>query len=295
MEPRYERISRSLVARRPSPIGVVEFYGGQFFGQLPTTAYDYFLGTLFQAGYTVIAVPFSFSFDHTAIAEVLLEERDEVRRLLPELDGVPHFWVGHSLGCKFLALLEAHTDSASGLYLPQGRAVATARRGILDEPSLLLAPDIGDTAAAIPVPILPQILDALGLGVRPTRAETQQLIRDDELFGLTALISFARDHIAGTASQPPEESDVAWFLQALAGRTGDTLLHEELPGGHLVPLGIQLDDVVLEVDPQIGCFPAVPPAALEQAAVRLIAELDKRRFAVVQHRTGRATAAPAAG
>lgn len=285
MEPHYERISRSLVARHPSPIGVVEFYGGQFFGQLPATSYDYFLDMLFRAGYTIIAVPFTFGFNHTAIAEVLLVERDRVRAQLPELEGVPHFWVGHSLGCKFIALLEAHTEPESGLYLPPGRVRATARRGILNEPSLLMAPDIGDTDSALPVPILPQILDALGLGVRPTRAETQRLIAEDELFGLTGLISFERDRIAGNASEPPEVSDVAWFLQTLGARPGGRLLHEELAGGHLVPFGIRFDDVVLELDPQVGLLPAQPPAELEQAAVRMLAKLDQRRLAVAQRRT----------
>jgi hypothetical protein len=277
MELDYERISRSLVARHSNPIGVVEFYGGQFFGQLPTTCYDYFLGSLFNAGYTIIAVPFTFGFDHTAIAEVLLVERDTVRERLPELADVPHCWVGHSLGCKFIALLEAYTEPRSGKFLPPGHTLATARRGILNEPSLLLAPDIGDTDSAVPVPIVPQILDALGLGVRPTRAETQHLIATNELFGLTALISFERDRIAGNAAAPPEVSDVAWFIATLSARLGAKLLHEELPGGHLVPLGIRLNDVVLEVDPQIGCPPAEPPAALEATAVRFLAELQQRR------------------
>ncbi|MGQ9927386.1 MAG: DUF1350 family protein [Chloroflexaceae bacterium] len=284
MEPRYERISRSLVARHPNPIGVVEFYGGQFFGQLPATSYDYFLGMLFQAGYTIIAVPFTFGFNHTEIAEILLIERDLVRAELPELAGVPRFWVGHSLGCKFIALLEASTDPVSGMFAPPGLVTAGIRRGILDEPSLLMAPDIGDTDSALPVPIVPGILDALSLGVRPTRAETQRLIKDSNLFNLTALISFERDRVAGNASEPPETSDVAWFLQSLGARPKGRLLHEELPGGHLVPFGIRFGDVVFELDPQSGFLPAEPPAELEVTAVRLLGELERRRATAVQQR-----------
>ncbi|NTW04378.1 MAG: DUF1350 family protein [Oscillochloris sp.] len=282
----YERIAHSLVARHPSPIGTVEFYGGQFFGQLPATTYDYFLGSLFNAGYTIIAVPFVFSFDHVAVAEMLLDERDLVRKLLPELDGVPHFWVGHSVGCKFIALLEAYTEPAddlsSSLFLPPNRTLATARRGILDEPSLLMAPDIGDTSAALPLPVLPQILDALGLGVRPTRAETQQLIINDQLFHLTALISFQSDTVAGNASGSPEKYDVPWFINVLGSR--GTLLHRELAGGHLVPVGIRFADVVFEVDPKVGLFPADPPAELEQSAIELLAALAGRRAMGVQRR-----------
>ncbi|MCS6880441.1 MAG: DUF1350 family protein [Oscillochloridaceae bacterium] len=286
MEPRYERISRSLVARHPNPIGVVEFYGGQFFGQLPATSYDYFLGTLFRAGYTIIAVPFTFGFNHAEIAEILLIERDVVRAQLPELAGVPHFWVGHSLGCKFIALLEAGTDPISGMFAPPGIITASVRRGILDEPSLLMAPDIGDTDSALPLPILPAILDWLGLGVRPTRAEMQRLIVESNLFNLTALISFERDRVAGNASEPPETSDVAWFLETLGARPEGRLLHEELPGGHLVPFGIRFGDVVFELDPRPGCPPAEPPAELEAAALRLLRELDQRRAVAVQQRMG---------
>jgi hypothetical protein len=284
MEPHYERISRSLVARHldRKPIGVVEFYGGQFFGQLPATTYSYFLGELFQAGYTIIAVPYDFSFDHIKVAKGLLLERDSVRAQLPELDGVPHFWVGHSLGCKLIALLEAYTDAASGLFLPPNQVRATALRGIYDEPSLLMAPNIGDTAAALPLPVLPQILDALGLGVRPSRADTQRLIVNDDLFHLTALISFVRDDVAGNAAGSPEKSDVAWFIQTLHGR--GELLHQELDGGHLVPVGIRLADVVLEIDPQIGLLPAEPPAALEQVAIELLAKLGGRRYEGLQRR-----------
>jgi len=284
MEPRYERISRSLVARHPNPIGVVEFYGGQFLGQLPATSYDYFLGMLFRAGYTIIAVPFTLGFNHTEIAEILLIERDLVRAELPELASVPHFWVGHSLGCKFIALLEASTDPISGMFAPPGLATAGVRRGILDEPSLLMAPDIGDTDSALPVPILPGILDALGLGVRPTRAEMQRLVVESNLFNLTALISFERDRVAGNASEPPEVSDVAWFLDTLGARPEGRLLHEELPGGHLVPFGIRFGDVVLELDPRFGCPPAEPPAELEATAVRLLDELHQRRAVAVQQR-----------
>jgi hypothetical protein len=298
MDPRYERISRSLVARHPSPVGVVEFYGGQFFGQLPVTSYDYFLGSLFRAGYAIIAVPYRPGFNHAAIAETLLEERDTVRERLPELANVPHFWVGHSLGCKFIALLEALTDVRSGLYLPAGRDRATARRGILDEPSLLLAPDISDTEDVLPIPFLGQILDTLGLGVRPNRAETQRLILESGLFGLTGLISFVRDRTAGNASGSPEESDVAWFIQALSGPLEHTLLHVELAGGHLVPLGLQIHDVVLEVDPAFGAVPAEPPAELEMAAIGMLAELGRRRrISLGQRRKtvtqGRQAAAPA--
>ncbi|NJN19243.1 MAG: DUF1350 family protein [Oscillochloris sp.] len=284
MEPHYKHISRSLVARHPQPVGVIEFYGGQFFGQLPVTSYDYLLATLFRNGYTIIGVPFTFGFDHVAIAEGLLRERDNVRRLLPELDSVPHFWLGHSLGCKFISLLEVYTNPNDGMFAPPGGPrLAAAQRGILDEPAILMAPDIADTAQAVPIPALGRFLDALGLGIQPDRRETQHLIESDPLFGLTALISFHSDRIAGNISQSPERSDAAWFLKMLQGRHPEGVLHQELPGGHLVPLGLQLDDIVLELDP-FGVAQAQPPALLEQTVLEMLGKLNYRRVTAVAKR-----------
>ncbi|WP_129630372.1 DUF1350 family protein [Candidatus Oscillochloris fontis] len=285
---RYTAIAHSLVARHPNPVGVVEFYGGQFFGQFPATSYDALLERVFTAGYTIIAVPYAFSFDHISVAEDLLVERDLVRQQLPELDGVPHFWVGHSLGCKYIALLEAYTDVASGLFLPPQRNPAQARRGIIDEPSILMAPDIGDTASALPVPWLGHLLDSLGLGVRPTRAETQRLIVEDDLFNLTGLISFCDDTVAGHAGGDPAESDVAWLISVLDGQHGHKLIHRELPGAHMVPVGVRLADIVVRVDPTLEIGPAEPPSELERAVVEMLNALDQRRQRVIaQRKAGR--------
>jgi hypothetical protein len=51
-----------------------------------------------------------------------------------------------------------------------------------------------------------------------------------------------------------------------------------------VPFGIRLSDLVFELDPRLGLFPAEPPAELEATAVRLLGELDRRRAVAVQQR-----------
>lgn len=282
-DPRYRRISRSLVASHPSPIGVVQFYGGNMFGQLPATWYDYMLGAIYRAGYTIIAVPFGMSRDHVATAMKLLDERDRVRQLLPELEAVPHFWVGHSLGCKYLALMEADTSPTTGAYAPAGIS-ATGLRGTLDEPTLLIAPDISNTSEAIP--IIGGLLDQIGLGMRPTREETQQIIEQDALFGLTGIISFKGDRTAGNASQPPQQSDVAWFLQTLEGRNPEGVLHRELDGGHLVPTGIRFGDIVFEQQLFWPLVPAEPLALFEQTAIEMLGQLDGRRSRALVARRG---------
>ncbi len=279
MQPHYTRISDSLVAQHPDPIGVIEFYGGEFFGTFPTSSYEYFLETLYQAGYTIIAVPFSLGLNHYGIAKKLLQERDAVRERLPELEGVPHFWVGHSVGCKYIALLEALTDADTKLFTIPGETPSL--RGILNEPSLLMAPDIPSTADAIRAPILPAILDILGLGVRPSREETQKLIEEDDLFNLTGLISFDHDTVAGNESQPPEKSTVAWLIKTLSSRTPDRLLHSEIPGEHLTPVGVAIGSKLYRVS--ISRLIAVEPLPrkLEPLALKFLDELEQRRARAV--------------
>jgi hypothetical protein len=71
---------------------------------LPHLTYAHFLNNLHQAGYTVIAVPFPRGFNHGAIAQCLLAERDAIRAELVYPSEMPHLWVGHSLGCKYIAV-----------------------------------------------------------------------------------------------------------------------------------------------------------------------------------------------
>lgn len=67
----FKPISRSWVAisEREKPLGVIEFIGGAALGTFPTIAYHHFLTTLWEHGYTVIAVPYPLGFNHQAIAD----------------------------------------------------------------------------------------------------------------------------------------------------------------------------------------------------------------------------------
>jgi len=115
---RFEPLGFSWVAFHPQPKGVIRFIGGAFFGSFPTLSYRYFLETLFESGYTIVAIPFRFTFRHWSVALSLLEEQNELQNLLVEkakaagydgkfyLENSNYFWVGHSLGCKYIALLE---------------------------------------------------------------------------------------------------------------------------------------------------------------------------------------------
>jgi Protein of unknown function (DUF1350) len=267
----FRPLSFSWVALHPQPKGVIRFIGGAFFGSLPTLFYRYLLNYLYCEGYTIIAMPFRFSFRHWSIVGGLFSEQRRLRAVL--IDEAQHLgyetevyknsanyiWIGHSLGCKYIALLEFLSDAKreTTLQLTLGQKSAEKMIQSLDrvthsqdisirgQASLLIAPDIGDTESAIPIRPLARLLDHLRLGVLPTRKQTQELIGKSDLFNITALISFDRDNLAGNPSHPAmgrhpgEESDANWFLEQLSFKEMP-LLDQELPGKHLEPLGFKI-------------------------------------------------------
>ncbi|BAT52140.1 unknown protein [Nostoc sp. NIES-3756] len=117
---RFQPVSHSWVALHPKPKGVIQFIGGAFFGTFaPMLFYRYLLRYLFDNGYTIILLPFNFTFDHYVEAGFLIKEEYEI---IPELIRRAKFagydykaylsdrnfsWIGHSIGCKYVALLEA--------------------------------------------------------------------------------------------------------------------------------------------------------------------------------------------
>ena len=119
-EPKFKftPLSFSWVAIHPQPKGVIQFIGGAFFGSFPTVFYHYFLKKLYEAGYTIIVLPFRFTFDHWSVSLQLLQEHYALRQALIEqvidleydpevyLKDANYRWVGHSLGCKYIMLLE---------------------------------------------------------------------------------------------------------------------------------------------------------------------------------------------
>ncbi|MBD0268737.1 MAG: DUF1350 family protein [Cyanobacteria bacterium Co-bin8] len=268
MLPQFQPLSFSWVALHPQPKGVIQFIGGAFFGTFPTIFYRHLLDELFQAGYTLVALPFRFSFRHWSIALSLLDEQQSLRQLLPAqaqkqgyaadvyLESASYFWLGHSLGCKYIALLELLSgknyptaiseviDAQTAEWLQH--KLAGKEQAICNQPSLLMAPDISDTTTAIPIKSLAHLLDRLGLGVRPTRQQTQRLIDRSQLFRLTGMISFDRDTVAGSIQDTCEaESDVLWLYRHLQTQG---LLHDELLGKHLEPLGVRVGGFIVDLN-----------------------------------------------
>lgn len=119
---KFQPVSHSWVALHPKPQGVVQFIGGAFFGTFfPMLFYRSLLQCIFDCGYTIILLPFNFTFDHYTESGFLIREQ---YKIMPELvrmaissgfdcsiylNDKKFSWVGHSIGCKYIALLEGLT------------------------------------------------------------------------------------------------------------------------------------------------------------------------------------------
>ncbi|MBD2522470.1 DUF1350 family protein [Nostoc sp. FACHB-133] len=292
---RFKPVSHSWVALHPQPKGVIQFIAGAFFGTFgPMLFYRYLLQSLFNQGYTIILLPFNFTFNHYVEAGFLMREQYEI---LPELvrmasvegydyeaylDDKNFSWIGHSLGCKYISLLEgftalpddiqkretfirnllSHTSDKSQIesvikdinilveelkrkiiedqkliYSYVGREIKINSVFIRGQVSILLAPDISDTASAIRPQFLADIIDNLGWGVKPNPEETKNLIKDSGLFNIMGLVSFKSDKIAKLTCE--------WFTNILKRPPQEFI--ENLDGGHLKPLGIKLGNTVINL------------------------------------------------
>ena len=261
-----QKVSESWVAVNPAPgsPGVVEFYGGYGFGHFPLASYGWLLDAVYAAGWSLIVVPYSSGFDHWSTAARLLRERDAVLRAVPELRGKPHAWLGHSLGCKLILLLDAATSAANEFAPPASSAASHGLRGVRDDAVVLMAPDISGTRSAIPIAWLAKLLDWLGLGVRPTPAQTYALLQSSGVFRRAGLLAFLGDTIAGTRETRPPKT-VALLYGILSRRRMERLEYAEQAGGHLQPCGGRV--WFLSFGPGLA-IPADPAAARPtQAAV----------------------------
>lgn len=208
------------VALPPRPKAVIVFIGGAFFGSFPTVFYRGFLKTLYDLNYGVVALPFRFTFRHWDIALSLTsyakEFRDEVEALRrgeakqgEQPETIPYLWIAHSLGCKYVALLELLSEkeerckmkaimAALHQVAPSQARELQAKLSLIDarqislrnQPQVLVDPVIANLDAAIPYKPLENLFAPL-LKVSPSREVTFQLIRQTKLFSLTWILSLA--------------------------------------------------------------------------------------------------------
>jgi hypothetical protein len=176
------------------------------------------------------------------------------------------------MNCPFFPF----SQNSSNLFIRCYIALLEAAGKIMNQPSLLLAPDISDTRDALPISALADLLDRYHLGATPTRRETQRLICESRLFNFTALVSFQQDNIAGNQNDTSDRCDVNWLIQELRARQGGYFLWDELPGGHREPIGIRLNDRVLR--PSFSQM--LQPIAMRQLERLAIAFLSKLMYRI---------------
>jgi Protein of unknown function (DUF1350) len=257
----FQAVYTCWVAEHPEPIGTIEFLGGALFGSLPNVSYSYFLNYFYDQGYTIVTAPFRLGLNHEKIAIEIHSDRQRVfDTLKPIHKELPRYWIGHSLGCKYIILLETAGEAEGTEFF------------LKDQPSILIAPDMSNTYDAVKIGIIAQYLDNIGQGVNPNRAETKAKLAASKRFNLTAIISFDLDDIAGNQQQTPEApdfSDVALITQLLEQRPSGSLFKTELANcQHLEPVGVKVTQAdgsiaLLDLDLADGILESVIDRKLE--------------------------------
>ena len=284
----FRPIKFDWVAIHPAPIGIIQFIGGAFFGAFPTIFYRSLLISLFSLGYTIIAKPYKFSFRHWAVVIDLLDSQLNLFKMIqfeaekleyggielyqqyidaiinPKivLDKGKYFWLGHSLGCKYIALLELlsileSVDPADAKLQSKIR-IATDKYGnfnayktasLTNQSIILLAPVLADLKNAIPVPLLAQLFFPI-LKVVPSEKETQDLI-----FEAASSRNGGRFHyivdITGFRGDIRAKNTIQWletFQSLFFGGFNPRLSVQQAPlGPHLSPMGVRdIDDVIID-------------------------------------------------
>jgi Protein of unknown function (DUF1350) len=170
----YEKIANSQVLLHPQPKGIIQFIGSFIFGSFPALAYKPLHEFLFDRGYSLILYKFPLNptqFNHWEVALDLIKEQHalkvEIIKALRSkqqstdlinlyLQPENYLWLGHSLGCKYIALLEILSDDPQkrSQVLQKCLGEQNAKR-IID--SLDLIGSVQTNAAANIQQLLPEI------------------------------------------------------------------------------------------------------------------------------------------
>ena len=282
--------SKIKIAFHHNPKGVIQFIGAFVFGSFPQRPYQFLFEQLYEKGYSIIVYPFPFnpiSFQHWPVAIQILIDLYEARvEIIKKLvcDEAPdhqlnfyandanYYWLGHSLGCKYILLLEILSNrkrdsqqrtkvikscliKRASSNIDESIKEAEDKRkwaeseitGLLNkpcsfhpfirgQPSLLLAPEINNTVQFFGIRIHPSALWGF-----PNRKETQCLIcGSTTLFKLMGIISFTLDGIS--------RDDVSFLNEQLKSRDSGHLIHESFLGWHFEPHGTYIEYLASSID-----------------------------------------------
>jgi|GEM_PF-319531 len=304
----FKYIYSNWVLIHPEPKGVVYFIGGAGFGSFPTVFYRYILRRIFQEGYTIVALPFRFTLNHWSVALNLVKNakplREAIRAEAERLNGIHgedsyknldlysdpqkfhegnYFWLGHSLGCKYIALLEvlgdvdrleslcsqgdmAQISALLGECITNEKQIKKIQKVIAEikdpdyvslenQSSILMAPVITGIEGAIPIKAIAELVKNF-IDARPSKKDTECLIKKDEkgvkdnLFHFTAIVKFKDDNVEAKAGT------IQFLLDNLPTEPQKPSF-KELKGKHLAPLNLlnnneKLADLLIEWLPRLS-------------------------------------------
>ncbi len=198
------------------PRAIIHFLGGAFVAAAPHLTYRWLLEALYEQGYAVIATPFVNTFDHSAIAQETLITFEQgftfLCRQRPELEDLPVYGLGHSMGCKVHLLIDSlyGVSRAGNIFVsfnnyPARRSIPMLDQVIQFAPSFQL-----DTR----------------LEFVPSPEKTLALITEQYDTAYNLLIKFSND----TLDQTRPLSDV------LVGRFPKTTTVRIIKGSHTTPI-----------------------------------------------------------
>ncbi len=232
-------------------------------------------------------------------------------------------WVGHSLRCKYIALLEFLSsewqqvkqniklceanysrftnivDDIENLSLDvdleKRKTEVITENYVSKKPeiinlfikgqsSLLIAPDISNTESAIPIHLLAQLIDNFGLGVTPNLKQTYCLITRSKLFKLIALVYFKQDEIA--------QETCKWLINKLYinSKSQNKLFPpftEQLNGKHLEPIGVKIGNYLVDLNPFDKFIKPIKSGKVETVATLLLEKLKQQQKEVDQEKSAK--------
>lgn len=225
----WQEFSGSWVLIVNNPVGIIHFLGGAFVATAPHITYRWLLENLAKQGYIIIATPFINTLDHKAIAVNVQNRLENILYRLEyrhriQLNYLPIYGLGHSMGCKLHLLIGSLFDieRAGNIFIsfnnyPLKQAIPFAENII---PSLKTN-----------LKNYLQIDNNLEFEFTPSPEETKVIIQENYQIRRNLLVQFTNDTIDQTLTLQP-------ILINLFPNMISTL---KIEGNHLTPLGQDMD------------------------------------------------------
>jgi hypothetical protein len=211
----WQQVENNFVLAPTQPKGVIHFLGGAFFAAAPHISYSRVLETLAQAGYVIVATPFTNStFDHRQIAIDVYKSFKRTRSKL-FLDYFPLFGMGHSMGCKIHLLINclypSERERSGNIFIAYNNYGA--------KQSIPLFKEFSGTIPEMSM-----------MEFTPSPLETMELINQRYEVANNLLIKFIDDDI----------DEIAVLATQLKRKFNDQVTVQTLAGTHITSMGMDM-------------------------------------------------------